>query len=135
MDPITSAIVAVLPGLAAGTLTSLIKDSYQGLKAVIKRKWGDSGGVSQAIQALESNPSSKAQAALLDEKVVESKLCADPEVVAVLKQLVDLLKAHNIGGSAVTNITFSQSGGLLQGIGAAQTVNVAEMSFGPPPSR
>jgi hypothetical protein len=38
MDPITAAIVAVLPSLASDLVKSSIKDAYEGLKAIINRK-------------------------------------------------------------------------------------------------
>ena len=38
MDPITTAIMAVLPTLASDTLTDAVKSAYEGLKAVIRRK-------------------------------------------------------------------------------------------------
>jgi hypothetical protein len=40
MDPITTAILAVLPTLASDLIKSSVKSAYEGLKAVIKRKWG-----------------------------------------------------------------------------------------------
>ena len=133
MDPITSAIVAVLPGLAAGTLTSLVKDAYKGLKAVIRRKWSESAAVSEAIAALEANSESKAHVGLLDEKIKAGRLSSDVDVVAALQKLVDQLKAEHIGGPAVASIQFTQNGGVIQGVGAAHTVTVNEMNFGAPP--
>ena len=68
MDPITTAILAVLPSLASDVVKSSVKDAYEGLKAVIRRKWGDTAPISKAISALEEDPNSKAQAAVLEEK-------------------------------------------------------------------
>ena len=70
MDPITAAILAVVPAFAADTVKSGVKDAYEGLKAVIRRKWGDSAPLSKAIAAVEEDPKSKAQAGVLEEKVV-----------------------------------------------------------------
>ncbi len=63
MEPITAAILAVLPGLASDA----VKGAYEGLKAVIRRKWGEGAPIAKAITALEEDPSSKAQAAVLEE--------------------------------------------------------------------
>jgi hypothetical protein len=63
MDPITAAILAVLPALASDMVKSTVKDTYEGLKAVIRRKWGDTSPISNAISAIEEDPKSKAQAA------------------------------------------------------------------------
>jgi hypothetical protein len=43
MDPITTAIVAALPAMASDLVKSSVKDTYDGLKAVIRRKWGHEG--------------------------------------------------------------------------------------------
>jgi disulfide oxidoreductase YuzD len=69
MDPITAAILAVLPALASDVVKSGVKDAYEGLKAVIRRKWGDAALIIKAIAAIEEDPTSKAQAAVLEEKV------------------------------------------------------------------
>jgi disulfide oxidoreductase YuzD len=60
MDPITSTILAVLPCLASDMIKSSIKDAYEGLKAVIRRKWGNAALISKAITAIEEDPKSKA---------------------------------------------------------------------------
>ena len=41
MDPITAAILAVLPALASDVVKAGVKDAYDGPKAVIRRKWGE----------------------------------------------------------------------------------------------
>src|SRR5205085_5853440 len=67
MDPITAAIMAVLPALASDAVKTGVKDAYDGLKAVIRRKWGESAPIAKAIAAVEEDPTSKAQAAVLEE--------------------------------------------------------------------
>ena len=68
MDPITAAILAVLPALASDMVKSTVKDAYEGLKAVIRRKWGDTSPISKAISAMEEDPKSKAQSAACSKK-------------------------------------------------------------------
>ena len=80
MDPITTAVLASLPLLA----TDAVKSAYEGLKAVIRRKWGDTGAVTNAITAVEKDPESKAQAAVLEEKVGAVKATEDIEVLQAL---------------------------------------------------
>jgi hypothetical protein len=60
--------MAVLPALAAETVKSTVKDAYEGLKAVIRRRWGQDAPIAKAISALEEDPKSKAQAAVLAER-------------------------------------------------------------------
>jgi hypothetical protein len=121
MDPITAAIVAALPSLASDA----VKSAYEGLKAVIKRKWGDTAPLSKAIAALEADPGSKAQ-----EKVVAIKAAQDPEVVDALGVLVEQLKTEGLGGNAVPSITLNISGGTQTGVIGAQTVSAGRITFG-----
>jgi disulfide oxidoreductase YuzD len=133
MDPITTAILAVLPSLASDVVKSGVKDAYEGLKAVIRRKWSDTAPISKAISAIEEDPSSKAQAAVLEEKVAAVKAADDAEVAQALRQLVEQMKTHGIGGEAVARIQFNMSGGVVQGVAGAENVQIGSMNFGVPP--
>jgi disulfide oxidoreductase YuzD len=84
MDPITAAVLAALPALASDVVKSGIKDAYEGLKAVIRRKWGDDAPISKAIVAVEADPNSKAHAAVLEEKVRAAGAAENVEVVQAL---------------------------------------------------
>jgi hypothetical protein len=133
VDPITAAIVAAVPALASDVVKSGVKDAYEGLKAVICRKWGDTAPISKAISAVEDDPKSKAQAAVLEEKVAAAKATDDTEVARALHQLVEQLKAHDIGGESVAGIQFNMSGGAVQGVAGAANVRVGSMTFGDRP--
>jgi hypothetical protein len=133
MDPITAAIVAALPALASDVVKSGVKDAYEGLKAVIRGKWGDTAPISKAISAIEEDPNSKAQAAVLEEKVGAVKATDDAEVAQALRQLVEQMKTHGIGGEAVARIQFNMSGGVVQGVAGAENVQIGSMTFGAPP--
>jgi hypothetical protein len=133
MDPITAAILAVLPALAADTVKSGIKDAYDGLKAVIRRKWGDAAPISKAIAAVEEDPKSKAQAAVLAEKVGAVKADEDADVLQALRVLVEQMKTHGVGGEAIAKVQFNMSGGVVQGVAGAETVTIGSQSFGAPP--
>jgi hypothetical protein len=133
MDPITAAILAVLPTLAADTVNSGIKDAYEGLKAVIRRKWGDPAPISKAISAMEEDPQSKAQAAVLEEKVAAVKASEDADVLQALRVLVEQMKTHGIGAETVAKIQFNMSGGVVQGVAGADNVTIGSMNFSAPP--
>jgi Het-E N-terminal domain len=135
MDPITAAILATLPALASDVVKSGVKDAYEGLKAVIRRKWGDAAPISKAIAAIEEDPKSKAQAAVLEEKVGAVKAAKDPEVAQALRQLLEQMKTHGIGGEAVARIQFNMSGGVVQGVAGAENVQIGSMTFGAPPKK
>jgi hypothetical protein len=133
MDPITTAILAVLPALASDMVKSGVKDAYEGLKAVIRRKWGDAAPISKAIAAIEEDPNSKAQAAVLEEKIGAVKAAEDSEVAQALHQLVEQMKTHGVGGEAVAKIQFNMTGGVVQGVAGAENVQIGTMTFGAPP--
>jgi prophage DNA circulation protein len=132
MDPITAAILAILPALAADTVKSTVKDAYDGLKAVIRRRWGEAAPIAKAISALEEDPNSKAQAAVLEEKVSAVKATEDAEVAQALHRLVEEMKSHRIGSEAVAKIQFNMSGGVVQGVAAAENVQIGSMTLGTP---
>ena len=129
MEPITAAILAVLPGLASDA----VKSAYEGLKAVIRRKWGESAPIAKAITALEEDPNSKAQAAVLEEKAAAVKAAEDPDVAQALHQLLEQMKAHDVGGAMAAKIQFNMSGGVVQGVAGAENVQIGSMTFGAPP--
>jgi disulfide oxidoreductase YuzD len=103
MDPITTAIVATLPALASDMVKSTVKDAYDGLKAVIRRKWGEASPVAKAVDALEANPKSQGQAAVLAESVAEAKADKDAGVMEALSKLVDELKSAARGSRGSTS--------------------------------
>ncbi len=133
MDPITTAIVAVLPALASDLLKSSAKDAYEGLKAVIRRKWGDASPLAKSVDALEASPKSKDHATVLAENVAKANATADTEVMQALAKLVDALKEGGIGGEAIARIAINITGGTVQGIVGAENVSIGSMSFGAPP--
>jgi hypothetical protein len=133
MDPITAAILAVLPALASDMVKSTVKDAYEGLKAVIRRKWGETSSISKAISALEDDPTSKAQSAVLEEKVGAVRATEDADVAQALKALVEQMKAQGIGGEAVARIQFNMTGGVVQGVAGAENVQIGTVTFGAPP--
>jgi hypothetical protein len=133
MDPITTTILAALGVMGSEVIKSGVKDAYDNLKAVIRRKWGEAGPISKAIAAIEEDPQSKAQAGVLEEKVAAVKANVDAEVVQALHQLVEQMKTKGIGGQAVAKIQFTMSGGVVQGVAAAENVQIGSMTFGAPP--
>jgi disulfide oxidoreductase YuzD len=132
MDPITTAILAVLPTLASDLIKSSVKSAYEGLKAVIKRKWGGHSSILKAIDTLEDDPKSKAQASVLEEKVADVKATEDVDVLQALHRLVEQMKIHDIGGEAVAKIQFNMSGGIVQGVAAADKVEIGSLTIGRP---
>jgi len=126
MDPITAAVLAALHALAS----DVIKDAYQGLKSVIRRKWGATSSVARSVDDLEANPKSKRRAVVLAENVAATNLTADAEVMQALAALVDKLKLEGSGGKAIAAMTIKISGGTIQGVIGAENVSMGSQSFG-----
>src|SRR5262245_42738621 len=122
MDPITTAILAALGVVGSEVIKSDVKDAYESLKAVIRRRWGERAPISKAITATKGNPSSKPQAAVLEETVAAVKATEDAEVAQALHRLVEQMKTHGVGGEAVAKIQFNMSGGVVQGVAGAENV-------------
>jgi disulfide oxidoreductase YuzD len=133
VDPITAAIVAALPAVVSSVVVSGVKDAYEGLKAVIRRKWGEAAPISKAISAIEEDPTSKAQATVLEEKVAAVKAIEDAEVAQALRRLLEQLETHGIAAEAVAKIQVNMRGGVLQGVAGAENVQIGSMTFGSPP--
>ena len=133
MDPITTTILAALGVMGSEVIKSGVKDAYENLKAVIRRKWGDAAPISKAISAIEEDPNSKAQAATLEEKVAAVNATDDAEVAQALHKLVEQMKTHGISGEGVARIRFNMSGGVVQGVAGAENVQIGSMTFGAPP--
>jgi hypothetical protein len=133
MDPITTTILAALGVMGSEVVKSGVKDAYESLKAVIRRRWGEGAPISKAIVALEEDPQSNAQAAVLEAKVGQVKATDDAEVAQALQKLVEQMKTDGVGSEAVARIRFNMSGGVVQGVAAAENVQIGSMTFGASP--
>jgi translation initiation factor 2 gamma subunit (eIF-2gamma) len=129
MELVTSAIVSAL---GTDLIKSSVKDAYEGVKAVIRRKWGESGPV-KAIAALEKDPKSAALAGVVKQEILAAKANMDADVRAALRLLLREMKALRTGSSS--KIQVNVNGGVVQGIAGAGKVEVGSMTFGAPPKR
>jgi disulfide oxidoreductase YuzD len=100
MDPISTAILAALAKLAEPA----IKDAYDGLKAIIKRKFGAHHEVVQAVENLEKKPNSIGRREMLKEEIVGSGAVADTEILAAARSLIENLKKQPGGQEIVQQI-------------------------------
>ena len=93
MEPITLIVTALSAGAAAATkstVKSVVKDSYEGIKAFIKRKF--QGKVS--VEDLERNPNSENKRGSLKEDLESVKAEDDTELFQLAKQLIEAIKEH-----------------------------------------
>ena len=111
-------------GAIFGALTSLaepaIKDAYEGLKSVIKKRFGNDSDVLEAIQELEAKPDSEARKAVVKEELDVISAGEDPDVVAAASQLVERIREVLPDGEHIINTVtqnVSGTGHLFTGTG------------------
>jgi 3-methyladenine DNA glycosylase/8-oxoguanine DNA glycosylase len=89
MDAILTAIFAALGKLSE----TVVKDGYEALKAVIRRKFGKDSDLSDAVEKLEKNPTSSGRKETLKEELVAAKADQDTEIVQAAQALLEKIKA------------------------------------------
>ncbi|MGF1508392.1 MAG: hypothetical protein ACFB9M_02695 [Myxococcota bacterium] len=93
MDPVSVIVSAVVAGAAAAlesTADNVIKDAYEGLKGLIKKKFSKVD-----VEQIETAPESPARKALLQEEVKQVAMAEDAEVVEAAKALLEKLNTSN----------------------------------------
>ena len=96
----TAIVAALSAGVATGAgkvVESAVVDAYQGLKAALRRKFGDDSGVVEAVDKLEQKPDSETRKALLQEEVEAAGVDRDPEVRKAAQDLLDRVEAQPSG--------------------------------------
>lgn len=108
MEPIT--FTAIVAALSAGAVAgigqvgqSALVDAYQGLKAALKRKFGDQSEVVEAVDMLENRPDSEPRRGMVQEEIERAKVDQDPEVRQAAQELLDLLQAQPGGEQHIQN--------------------------------
>ncbi len=88
MDPITAALVAALAAGATQVGKSAVVDSYNGVKALIKKKFAKTD-LPAAIENLEKKSESKSRQGVVQEEVESIDADKDPEILSTIQALVD----------------------------------------------
>ncbi len=102
MDPISAIVTALLTGAAAGikpTSEKLVKDAYEGIKVLIKRKLN-----SPVVEVLEADPSSETAKNLLSEQLKKAGAAEDEELLKQARALLELIKQHAPQASEVIGV-------------------------------
>jgi hypothetical protein len=124
-------VVALSAGAVAGatdTAKSAIRDAYEGLKSLIKKKFGHDSDVAEAIDKLETKPDSDGRKQTLAEELKATNSASDPELVSVAQSLLALIKALPQGEK---HIQFAQGTGIAQ----ADRGSTASVTISGPPKR
>ena len=91
MDPITAAIVAAIAAGATEVGKTAVVDVYNGVKALIKRKFGQTE-LPEAIEKLEKRPESKGRQETVKEEIEMAKADKDPEIIKEIEKLQEVIQ-------------------------------------------
>ena len=101
MDPITTAIIAAIAaGAASGTGTvaeKVIIEAYEGLKALINRKFGNDNKISKVITDLEEEPDFEPNKAALEGRVKQTRADEDQDIKVAAQELLEKIKSQPEG--------------------------------------
>jgi hypothetical protein len=131
-DAITNAIAAALSaGVVAGatdTAKNAITDAYEGLKSLIKAKFGNDSEAVDAIDKLEAKPGSEGRKLALSEELKTIDAGSDPELISAAQSLLELIRALP---KDETHIQFAQGTGIAQ----ADRGGTAKVTISSPPKK
>lgn len=105
MDPVTLIVTALVAGAAKAvgkTAEQVVSDAYNGLKDLIKRKFGHDSTLASAVNVLEAKPNSADLQGVVKNQIEASKAGEDPEIKTAAQRLYDLIKAQP-GGTELVN--------------------------------
>jgi hypothetical protein len=122
---IMSAIVAALSAGAATGATEAgkkaIVDAYDGLKSLIKKRFGGNSEAAVALDKLEAKPDSEGRKQTLSEELESAGAASDPELVSAAQALTALIRALPNGEK---HIQIAHGQGIAQADrGSTATVN------------
>ncbi|MGF6408360.1 hypothetical protein [Paraburkholderia sp. MM5482-R1] len=133
MDPVTTAITAALSAAASGATTEVAKkaisDSYEGLKGLLKKKYGSESDVAEALDKLDDKPDAKGRRQTVEDELEAVNAGADPELLAAARAL---LQQINAVPKAEQNVQIAHGTGIAQ---AAHGSNASVKFDGPPPAK
>jgi hypothetical protein len=106
MDPITIIVTALVAGAAAGlkpTAEQVVKDAYEGIKALIKRKYAR-----VSVDNLEGDPASEARKSVVTEDLQKVKAGEDTELLVQAQKVLDAVREHAPEAAAAVGVSIEQ---------------------------
>ncbi|HEX5760890.1 MAG TPA: hypothetical protein VF121_17005 [Thermoanaerobaculia bacterium] len=125
MEPITTALIAAAAAGVTKMGEQAIVDAYNGLKNLIRRKFGSDSEVAKAVEAVEAKPESDGRKATLQEELTAVRAADDRELVEAARKLLEQIRAQPDGARIVQQAT---------GIGIAEAADhsTATVNLNPP---
>jgi hypothetical protein len=106
MDPITIILTALVAGAGAGlkpTAEQVVKDAYDGIKTLIKRKYAR-----VSIENLEGDPASEARKSVVKEDLEKANAGDDPELLLRAKAVLDAVREHAASSAREVGVDIEQ---------------------------
>ena len=135
MDPVTLIVTALATGAAAAAKDiggDAVKSAFNGLKALIAKKFGGKADVENAVAQVEQKPESAGRKETLKEELQAAGADQDQELLAQVQAFLKLLEEKGVSTGVSQSIgtataTASQGGtavGAIQVGGNAGSINV-----------
>jgi len=102
MDPLSLLFSAIVSGAAAAlkpTAEKAVTDSYEALKALIKRKWGHVD-----VEVLERDPASQPRQQILKDDLIKAESAPDRELLEGAQRVLAAVKEHDPEAARAANI-------------------------------
>lgn len=106
MDPISLIVSALAAGAAAGLkpmAEKVVKDAYEGIKAVIQGKYGHVN-----VDLLQSDPTSKARQEVMKEDLAKTDAGKDEELLRKAKEVLDRVQRHAPDAAAAVGVSLEE---------------------------
>lgn len=106
MDPISLIVTALATGAAAGLkpmAEKVVKDAYEGIKAVIQRKYGHVN-----VDLLQSDPTSKSRQEVTKEDLAKTDAGKDEELLRKAKEVLDCVQRHAPDAAAAVGVSLEE---------------------------
>jgi hypothetical protein len=121
MDPATMIVTALATGAATVAKDiggDALKSAYNGLKALLVKKFGTKAAVENAVTQVEQKPDSENRKGVLKEELETAEADKDEELLAQVKSFVALLEKNGVQTGISYTATNTGSGAIAQGQGA-----------------
>ena len=116
METLTTAIIAALGNMGV----KAVGDAYEGVKALVLRKFGADSDLADAVKKLEKQPDAQWRQVALQGEAEAAGADKDEEIIKAAQALLDAVKAQPGGEEAVRTIVnqhVSGSGHIFSGSG------------------
>jgi hypothetical protein len=128
INAITAALSAGAASGAKDAAKTAVVDAYDGLKDLIRKRFGSESNVAVAVSDLEAKPDSKGRTQVLRKELDVARAGADTELVSVAQALLALVRSLPDGEKHVQIATG-------QGIAIADRGSTATVTYYAPPPK